>query len=781
MEGDHCMTIRILGLRQKASGTTYTVFARNKWGAPNHAELFNNLDLYLNEIPEFERYNLFYTVNHIRPSRSRDFLYNDIYAFDLDKIDLTKLDEYIDLTLNVLKVSRETTAIICSGNGLHFLIELKDKTRDDPKIFDNERKAYAGICNAINSEMEKHGLPGHADPQIFDKARILRLPGTTNRKKDKEDKECYLIQPNLVAVDYKLTHSLGIEELSESEFINTDSLSSQFPSIDSKAVTSECVLFQTALSDPESITENNWKAMINICTHLEDGLEIAHEYSKGYSGYSREETDAKFNSSTSIGPVLCRTVEQRYQFDKCKSCIHYKSPTVRTPVAIRGENHIATRDTGFRRVKPNGTPGNICYSDLTKFFKQEVGEHVTDKTSGAVWAWINNHWKVYTMLEAKGFCNDIVKPPAKENERVEFFKTIQVMNLRDDNFFGDTSNKINFRNGVLHLDTMELKNHSLDNGFRYILDYDYDPSATCPLFDKFMDDVTQGDKAKEKLLLEYAGYCISDNDPVAHKAMILLGEGSNGKSTFIEVLQFLAGEDNYSSLTLKDLQKDNHRAQLIGKLFNVAEETPMGSMKDSAVFKTLVTGGTSTAKLLYQNSFNFRNKTKFLFAANDMPKTVDTSTGLMRRLIIVPFDASFKGANINRNILKELKQERSGILNRCLNALKDLKANEWEFTQVQSVDDAVEDYQREINDVSSFAEDCMLQDSQFVYIPVNSFYDAYIMWCEESGKRYRHSLADFSKKLRKVFPAARVTRKSFDGVKKTVYTGIGLGKDFKKF
>ena len=779
------MTIQILGLRASTKNglkRTWTNSFKRQYHAPDHATLFSNIDAYIDQIPSEERYNLFYTMNQCYESKTREFESNSVYAFDLDKIDLDQLDKYIELTLEVLKVSRESTAITCSGNGLHFLIQTKTK-RNDPKIFDEERRAYKAVCNALNMAFKKNGLEGEADPAIFDKGRILRLPNTLNVKEGKEDKLCYFIQPNIVAVDYSLSHSLGIQDASDSyDFMSPDVVERFSASVDSKAILEECELFKEAKANPEGVSEPHWKSMMSIFAHMENGEELAHEYSRGYAGYNEDETAAKYNAASAFGPMFCNTIEQRYGFDKCKSCIHYKSPTVRSPIQIKGQDFIATRDTGFRKVKSDGTLGAIQYNDLARFFEQECGGQVSEVETGCIYVQQNNHWVKKEKLDIKAFVDKNVSGDPNENNRNEFYSTLQIKNLVGRGFFdSNVENKINLRNGVLHLDTMEVTEHSSEYGFRYILDYDYDPEATCPNFDKFMKEITCNDADMEQALLEYAGYCISNSECYAQKAMVLLGDGSNGKSTFIEVLQELAGEDNYTSVGMSQLSDPEKRSRLIGKLFNVAEETPTQSLKDSSHFKTLVTGGTSLAKHLYQNTFSFKNKTKFLFAANDMPKTSDSSHGLMRRLIIVPFNANFKGKAINRNILNELKVERSGILNRCIKALKDLKANNWEFTKVSAIDEAEEIYSAEINDVKSFADECVTTKGCSNPVKLQVLYDEYLLWCQEKGKRYTYHQSEFAKKLRKLFPDAIAKRVVMDGRKLTVYNGICLIKHQENF
>ena len=145
--------------------------------------------------------------------------------------------------------------------------------------------------------------------------------------------------------------------------------------------------------------------------------------------------------------------------------------------------------------------------------------------------------------------------------------------MDDDFFHGKTDGYINFKNGILHIASRTLKPHTPEMGFKYVLPYDYNPNSTCPNFEKFLKDITLDDVELSNIILEYMAYAISGIDPFwGQKALIMVGNGSNGKSTLIQAMQDLVGPMSYSTVTLTQMANENMRETLVNKLFNISEE-----------------------------------------------------------------------------------------------------------------------------------------------------------------------------------------------------------------
>src|SRR5690606_24403510 len=199
----------------------------------------------------------------------------------------------------------------------------------------------------------------------------------------------------------------------------------------------------------------------------------------------------------------------------------------------------------------------------------------------------------------------------------------------------------NLRNGVYDMVTKELLAHSPDYGFKNVLEFEFNKDAKAPLFEKFLKDVTLDDPLMQKTLLEYAGYCMSNDRPWAQQALFLVGTGSNGKSTFVDVIKEISGEGTYSTVTLGSIDDPTRCQMLENKLFNISEETNPGSLAISESFKRIVAGQEVEVKRLYYQPYSAKLNVKLIIVCNTLPKVRDTTDGTFRRMLFVPFDAKF--------------------------------------------------------------------------------------------------------------------------------------------
>ena len=130
---------------------------------------------------------------------------------------------------------------------------------------------------------------------------------------------------------------------------------------------------------------------------------------------------------------------------------------------------------------------------------------------------------------------------------------------------------INIANGILDVKSQEIKPHSHQYFFKYILPHKYDPSAECPRFTRFLNFIFDNDPQYIDLTAEIYGYCLLGGNQFLHKSFVLYGSGRNGKSTWLEILQALLGYGNISSVSLANLTKPFSVVNLDGKLANIVD------------------------------------------------------------------------------------------------------------------------------------------------------------------------------------------------------------------
>ncbi len=102
--------------------------------------------------------------------------------------------------------------------------------------------------------------------------------------------------------------------------------------------------------------------------------------------------------------------------------------------------------------------------------------------------------------------------------------------------------------------------------------------------DKTLDKICCKDKQLRLLIEEMIGYTLFRRNELG-KAFILTGQGANGKSTLLEVLNELLGEENIASVSLEELNHRFKTFQLEGKLANIGDDISNKYIEDNSTFK----------------------------------------------------------------------------------------------------------------------------------------------------------------------------------------------------
>ena len=756
--------IQILGLRDYYDQESQQIrkkeaFFENKWRAPSVHELFENLDTIIETIPENERWNLYYTAANVLEKRGRQLIRQTVLPIDVDGIDTKLIDKYIEVICGAIHILPESTGIVASGNGLQFIIEL-DEPIDSEEYFDENRAYYKALCTKINEAIIDNCLIGEADPSVFSKGRLLRLPATENRKPNKGNKKSELLYKYIKSQGFNLREASGIPEVQFNEFMS-EAMLKRLPPPDAKGVLEGCDFIRWCRDHQDMVSEPQWYALLSILGRLENGRDIAHQYSNQHPSYNERATDLKIAQAVEAsGPRTCENISSLW--DGCASCDNYQK--CRSPITLQSTEYIKTKDTGFHSVVigADGTVkrGKPCYEDLMKYFEQQ-NPFVVMEESSMTFVYKDNYWQDYSPKRLDSFAEHHFDPKPNNTICSEFRGKVQRNNLRANSWF-DTQNIINFQNGILNLDTMSLTPHEQDIGFRYCLPFEYDPNALCPRFDQFLNEVTMGNGEVETVLLEFMGYALSGIDPaIGQKCLILEGDGSNGKSVFMDLLKYMAGEGNYTTLSMgSEINKLENRYQLDGKLFNISEETPTNAMMDNTIFKALVTGGEVQARRLYCDSYSMKNNAKIIMACNELPKVQDFSHGMFRRLLIVPFRAKFdkKIQGFDPLIRDKLYKEASGIYNRVIDGLLRFKQQK-SFTEARMIEQQIESYRQNQDDFLFWWRDWIINDPEGESV-LNDLYLSYKIQCEQDGLRAK-PLNLFGRRVRSIVgdePFSRIRR-----------------------
>ena len=301
---------------------------------------------------------------------------------------------------------------------------------------------------------------------------------------------------------------------------------------------------------------------------------------------------------------------------------------------------------------------------------------------------------------------------------------------------------LNCLNGTLNLKTFEFKKHNPNDLLSKISNVEYNPDAYSPRWEKFVDEVMQGDKEKIKYLQKSIGYSIT-GDTSEEKFFIWYGATTrNGKSTLSNTLMYLLGDSNGYAMqanpeTFAQKQNKDSRnasgdiARLDGVRFLALSEPPKRLIFDNALIKTLTGRDVITARNLYEREFQYTPKFKLIINTNHLPIITDDTMFSSGRVNVIIFDKHFSEAEQDIKLKDTLREPEnlSGILNWCIEGLK--LYNSERLIPPQSVVDATKQYRKDSDKIGVFVDECLVKADDT--IRARDAYQVYEHWCKSCG------------------------------------------------
>jgi putative DNA primase/helicase len=333
---------------------------------------------------------------------------------------------------------------------------------------------------------------------------------------------------------------------------------------------------------------------------------------------------------------------------------------------------------------------------------------------------------------------------------------------------------LNCRNGLLDIGTRTLRPHAPDHLSAVQVAADFDSAATCPHIERFVADVFPDDA--HHLTYEVAAWLILPNKNL-QKAVLLLGEGSNGKSGWLNLMQNLLGRSNVSALTLHKLEADKFAmARLVGKLANICADLPTSALAGTSMFKALTGNDLVSAERKFEASFEFRPFARLLFSANSAPRSEDATHGFFRRWLVIPFTKTFDETDPNTippeilNARLSQPSELSGLLNKALDALPTIRKGR--FTETASTRAALDEFRRTTDPLAVWLDQHTTERGDAM-IPKDKLRSAYGQVCQEAGRPIMGEV-QFTAALKRLRPKVEVTKRRVDGKPTPVFIGLGF-------
>lgn len=275
----------------------------------------------------------------------------------------------------------------------------------------------------------------------------------------------------------------------------------------------------------------------------------------------------------------------------------------------------------------------------------------------------------------------------------------------------------------------------------FFLDVLYDPFTYDEHVDKFLNDITCERSELRKTLEEILGLILLTNK-FPHHVFFFIGNGYNGKSTFLEMINNFVG-DLGQNLGLDAFNDATSVASLVGKLVNCTDETDGVYIDRCKGYKSLASGNTITVRPIYSKPVKVQNTATLILSTNNMPKFNDKTNGFYRRLVIVPFNFKITDKISNIDELLSTDNAKSYILNLALKGVKSIKENRYKLSKNDILDKALEEYKLEIDHVAGFVKEYSAIDGE----ETKEVFASYQVYCGEIGA-YPLSLASFTHRLK---------------------------------
>lgn len=342
-------------------------------------------------------------------------------------------------------------------------------------------------------------------------------------------------------------------------------------------------------------------------------------------------------------------------------------------------------------------------------------------------------------------------PGLKSTSRNEVIKYLRAHKRTEELTFSPPK-WINFKNGLLDLETLELIPHTADLIVPNQIPFNYDPDAYDELTDKTLDKISCNNKSIRALLEEMAGSCLY-RAPL-NKAFILTGEGSNGKSTYLNLLKRMLGKQNISVLDMKKLNDRFSTVMMYRKLANIGDDISDSFIDDSADFKKIVTGETISAEYKGQNKFDFEPYCTLIFSANHVPRFKKAGVAIARRFVILPFNAQFKCSDRDYDPFIEDKLSKDSaveyMIMLAVKALHCVIVNGKQFTSNKDTEELLEQFLTDSDPLQTWLDNHITEYEVIgkSYSEVRKMFND---WCESVDVSCSINQTTFGKELKRKF------------------------------
>ena len=307
-------------------------------------------------------------------------------------------------------------------------------------------------------------------------------------------------------------------------------------------------------------------------------------------------------------------------------------------------------------------------------------------------------------------------------------------------FFDAAPAGLAFQNGFLRFvnGKAAICEHAPDNRARFAYGFSYDRAAPCERWIKFLGEVFRDDADRDDkiaCLQEYAGASLVGIAPSYQKAMILRGEGQNGKSVLGKVLSRCMPDGSVCSVPPQKWGDDYHRSHMAGSRLNFVPELPESEIIKADSVKSIIDGSEQTSRNPYEKVIKFVPRFGNIWNANGLPATSDHSHAFWRRFIVIEFNRIFGASEAVIDLESALLGETRGIVSWIIAGAERIM-KQGRFTEAASSELAKSKWRRDADNVALFVDACARATvSHGERTPAKVVYQRFDAWCKSNGHK----------------------------------------------
>ena len=451
-----------------------------------------------------------------------------------------------------------------------------------------------------------------------------------------------------------------------------------------------------------------------------------------------------------------------FTVEECRECIRIINEFVLKDPLSEDELSVVLRDGAFEKPQFFTSRGTFLFDKFAKYLIQS--DNIV-KIGGKLHIYKDGIYQAGDEYIEAAMIKHI--PNLSRSKRQEVLAYLELL-VNKESGVAD-ANLIAFANGVLNVVDESFSDFSPEYIITNKIPHNYVPDASSDLLDSVMKKLACQDEAVYSLLYQSIGYCLYRRNEL-RKSFFLLGEKRNGKSTFLDMVGTLLGEENTSNLDLCEIGDRFRTAELTGKLANIGDDINDEWISNTAIFKKVVSGDTVTVERKGKDPYKLRSFAKFFFSANSLPRLGrgKDSAAVLDRLVIIPFDAKFSKTDPDYDpfIKYKLRDESvmEALIAKAVPALREVLADQ-EFTVCDKTKRNLEDFEKSNNPITEFFED--MDEPDYLNEPIKTVYQTYCTWCL-SNNLQAISAIEFQKQMRKQYDLI-VKSVTMDGKKVRVY------------